>query len=45
MPGLVLGAVLAVVIRPVVVGLCLVPARLERNERNFVLFAGLKGER
>ena len=31
------------VIRPVLVGLCLVPARLGRNERGFVLFAGLKG--
>jgi cell volume regulation protein A len=35
--------VLAFVVRPVFVGLCLIPARLERNERNFVLFAGLKG--
>ncbi len=43
LPGVVLGAVLAVAIRPVVVGACLVPARLESNERNFVLFAGLKG--
>ncbi|MDP9115876.1 MAG: cation:proton antiporter [Actinomycetota bacterium] len=42
-PGLVIGAVLAVVIRPIFVGLCLVPARLQPNERNFVLFAGLKG--
>ncbi|MEO6503801.1 MAG: cation:proton antiporter [Jatrophihabitantaceae bacterium] len=42
-PGLVIGAVLAVVIRPVFVGLCLIPARLKSNERNFVLFAGLKG--
>jgi len=42
-PGLVLGVVLAVVIRPLLVGLCLVPARLRRNERAFVLFAGLKG--
>jgi len=42
-PGLVIGAVLAVVIRPVFVGLCLIPARLRPNERNFVLFAGLKG--
>ena len=30
-------------IRPVLVGLCLVPARLSRGERAFVLFAGLKG--
>ncbi len=42
-PGLVLGVVLALVIRPVLVGLCLIPARLQPNERNFVLFAGLKG--
>ncbi|HEY0169237.1 MAG TPA: cation:proton antiporter [Jatrophihabitans sp.] len=42
-PGLVTGAVLAAVIRPVFVGLCLISARLRSNERNFVLFAGLKG--
>ncbi|MHB1713060.1 MAG: potassium/proton antiporter [Acidimicrobiales bacterium] len=42
-PGVVLGAVLAFVIRPVLVGLCLLPARLQSNQRNFVLFAGLKG--
>ena len=42
-PGLVTGAVLAVVIRPIFVGLCLIPARLKPNERNFVLFTGLKG--
>ncbi|MGH3268658.1 MAG: cation:proton antiporter [Trebonia sp.] len=42
-PGLIAGAVLALVIRPVVVGLCLMPARLTRRERAFVLFAGLKG--
>src|SRR6476619_2088081 len=42
-PGLVLGAALAFVIRPIAVGLCLLPTRLERNERAFVLFAGLKG--
>jgi potassium/hydrogen antiporter len=42
-PGLMFGVVLALVIRPVVVGLCLIPARLAGNERNFVLFAGLKG--
>jgi cell volume regulation protein A len=43
LPGLVLGAVLAFVIRPVLVGVCLIPARLRRNERSFVLFSGLKG--
>ena len=42
-PGLILWAALAFIIRPVLVGLCLIPARLEKNERNFVLFAGLKG--
>lgn len=43
LPGLILGAGLAFVIRPVMVGLCLIPARLKTNERSFVLFAGLKG--
>jgi cell volume regulation protein A len=42
-PGLLLGAALAFAIRPVLVGLCLIPAKLQTNERNFVLFAGLKG--
>jgi potassium/hydrogen antiporter len=42
-PGLVLAVVVAFVVRPVFVGLCLVPARLRRNENAFVLFAGLKG--
>jgi len=42
-PGLIIGVVLAVVVRPVFVGLCLIPARLKSNERKFVLFAGLKG--
>jgi cell volume regulation protein A len=42
-PGLLLGTALAFVIRPVLVGLCLIPARLKSNQRNFVLFAGLKG--
>ena len=42
-PGLVLGAALAFVIRPLLVWLCLIPARLRRNEQAFVLFAGLKG--
>jgi cell volume regulation protein A len=42
-PGLVLGLVLAFVVRPLAVGLCLLPARLRRNETAFVLFAGLKG--
>jgi cell volume regulation protein A len=42
-PGLVLGAALALVIRPVFAGLCLLPARLQPNELAFVVFAGLKG--
>lgn len=43
LPGLIIGLVLAAVIRPLFVGLCLLPARLRLNERAFVLFAGLKG--
>ena len=43
LPGVILGLALAIVIRPVVVGLCLLPAELERGERAFILFAGLKG--
>lgn len=42
-PGLILGAALAFIIRPLLVGLCLIPARLKSSERSFVLFAGLKG--
>jgi potassium/hydrogen antiporter len=42
-PGVLLGLALAFVIRPILVGLCLLPAQLKRNERAFVLFAGLKG--
>jgi cell volume regulation protein A len=42
-PGLILGAIVALVIRPVLVGVCLIPARLATNQRRFVLFAGLKG--
>jgi len=42
-PGLVLGLGLALVIRPLAAGLCLLPARLRPNELAFVLFAGLKG--
>ena len=41
--GLVVAVVLAFVVRPVFVGLCLAPAGLRTNERLFVLFAGLKG--
>ena len=42
-PGLVLGLVIAFMVRPLFVGLCLLPAKLKRNESAFVLFAGLKG--
>lgn len=42
-PGLAIGVVLAAVIRPAIVGLCLLPTSLPRNERAFVLLAGLKG--
>jgi cell volume regulation protein A len=42
-PGLVLGVSLTLFIRPLLVGVCLIPAKLRRNEAVFVLFAGLKG--
>ncbi len=42
-PGLGFGAVLAFVIRPLLVGPCLIGSGLDRNERAFVLFSGLKG--
>jgi cell volume regulation protein A len=38
-----LAAVLILVVRPVLVGLVLLPVRLRRGERLFVLWAGLKG--
>ena len=41
--GLVLAALLAFVIRPLVVGALLLPVRLERGERLFVIWSGLKG--
>jgi cell volume regulation protein A len=43
LPGVIIGLALALIIRPILVGLCLAPAGLTRNERAFVLFAGLKG--
>lgn len=43
LPGLLLGIVLAVVVRPLLVGPCLLGSGLARNERAFVLLAGLKG--
>lgn len=42
-PGLILGAAVTVVIRPLAVGACLLGVRLQRNERVFILVAGLKG--
>jgi potassium/hydrogen antiporter len=41
--GLVLALVLAFVARPLAVGPLLLPARLTRNERVFVMWSGLKG--
>lgn len=41
--GLVLAALLAFVVRPLLVGLLLIPVRLTRRERALVLWAGLKG--
>jgi cell volume regulation protein A len=43
LPSMALFGLLAVVVRPVLVGVCLLPARLGRRETWFVLFAGLKG--
>ncbi len=41
--GLALAALLILLVRPVFVGLLIVPLRLRRGERAFVLWAGLKG--
>jgi cell volume regulation protein A len=41
--GIALAALLILVVRPLLVGLLLVPVRLRRGERAFVLWAGLKG--
>ena len=41
--GLALAALLALVVRPLLVGPVLVPVRLRRGEKMFVLWAGLKG--
>jgi cell volume regulation protein A len=41
--GLVLAVLLALVIRPVLVGLLLLPVKLDKGERLFVMWAGLKG--
>ncbi len=42
-PGLLIAATLTFVLRPVLIGLCLLPFGLSRGERGFVLWAGLKG--
>jgi potassium/hydrogen antiporter len=41
--GLVLAVLLGFVVRPLVIGLLLVPVRLSRGERLFVMWSGLKG--
>jgi cell volume regulation protein A len=41
--GLGLAVVLTLVVRPLVVGLVVLPLRLQRSDRLFVLWAGLKG--
>ncbi|MDQ2788655.1 MAG: cation:proton antiporter, partial [Actinomycetota bacterium] len=41
--GLGLAALLALLVRPVLVGLLLLPIRLSRGERLFVMWSGLKG--
>jgi cell volume regulation protein A len=43
LPGLVLAVALAFVVRPIVVGLLMARVGLGRNEKAFVLWAGLKG--
>jgi cell volume regulation protein A len=43
LPGHLVAGALALIIRPLVVGLCLRPASLSRAEQTFVLFTGLKG--
>ena len=42
-PGVALGVILTVIVRPLAVCACLVPVALQPNERGFILFAGLKG--
>jgi cell volume regulation protein A len=41
--GLVLGGLLMFVVRPVLVGMLVIPMRLSAGERGFILWAGLKG--
>jgi cell volume regulation protein A len=42
-PGVLLWLALTVLVRPVALGLSLLPVRMGREQRAFVLFAGLKG--
>jgi cell volume regulation protein A len=42
-PGLAIAGLLIIVVRPVFVGLVLIPVKLRLGERAFVLWAGLKG--
>jgi len=42
-PGVVLAVLMMLVVRPLLVGVVLVPVRLTRRERVFVLWSGLKG--
>ncbi|MEO6701579.1 MAG: cation:proton antiporter [Jatrophihabitantaceae bacterium] len=42
-PGLLLALVLTLVVRPLVVGGCLLGSGLNRGERGFIVFSGLKG--
>jgi cell volume regulation protein A len=42
-PGVVLAVLMMVLVRPLLVGIVLLPVRLTRAERCFVLWAGLKG--
>jgi cell volume regulation protein A len=42
-PTVIIAVALVVLIRPLCAGVCLLGARLRRNETAFVLFAGLKG--
>jgi cell volume regulation protein A len=41
--GLALAALLTLIVRPLLVGVVLLPVRLSRGERGFVLWSGLKG--
>ncbi len=41
--GLLIAGALILVIRPVLIGLCLLPVDLARREKAFILWAGLKG--